>query len=135
MLPSMCISSFVIGPLIVIGALPPLEEQLAPHDINASRRGPIGLFLMDSSPVMVTSESNNAEIPVISLMVVPELRTSIVLSGACIFFVSTSSPSSVSSTAAPIDLTASAVALVSNDIRGLVILHLPPERADMMIAL
>ena len=82
MLPSMRITLSVGGPLMVTGALPSSEPQVTPHVARASSNGPMGLLLMDSSPVMVVSESNSAAMPVMSLMVVPEFLTSMILSGA-----------------------------------------------------
>ena len=135
MLPSMVTVSPFTGPLIVIGAFPPLDRHSTPHPDSASRSGPMGLLLMDSSPVIVVSESNNAAIPDMSLMVVPEFRTSIVLSGAWMPPESTSSLPSRSSTRAPMDRTASTVALMSREQSGLEISHLPPDSAAASAAL
>ncbi len=135
MLPSMTILSPFTGPLIVMVALPPSEAHLAPHPSSAFSSGPIGLLLMDSSPVIVVSESKRAASPVMSLMVVPEFRTSIVLSGAWSLEVSTESPPSIGSMTAPMDLIASAVAFVSKDSRGFLTEHLPSDSAAIIIAL
>ncbi len=135
MLPSTVTESPFTGPLIVIGALPPSDLHSTPHPSRASSRGPMGLLRMDSSPVMVVSESNRAAMPDISLIVVPEFRTSIVLSGAWIPSDSTVSLPSPSVTRTPIDLTASAVALMSREHKGLSTSHLPPERAAASTAL
>ena len=134
-LPSMHILFPSTGPLILIGALPSFDSQRTPQPFKALRSGSMGLFITESSPTIVVSESNNAAIPVMSLMVVPEFSTSIIILGARISLDPTQMRSSAQSMDAPIVIMASAVALVSNESSGLVITHFPRESAAKMIAL
>ena len=113
------------GPWTVTGGNPLSDEQDTPQDDSASRRGPMGLFFSDSSPVMVTGRSNMEQIPVNSLIVVPEFLASTAIDGA-----DRSPPSMValapsSDTDAPIALHASIVVSVSADRRQLSMTDLP----------
>ena len=106
------------GPLMVTGGSPSLDVQVDPVLSRAFRRGPIGLFLSDSSPVMVDSPSNMEQIPAKILMVVPEFSAS-TNPGAWRFPPTMVQPSSSSVAVAPIALQAASVALVSADMRAL----------------
>ena len=116
-LPSMETGPPRFGPCTVTGGSPPLEEQATPQVPRACRRGPMGLFLRDSSPVMVTGRSNDEHMPVRILMVVPEFMASIGAAGALRSPPSTVASCPSSDTDAPIALQASMVASVSADSR------------------
>ena len=113
-----------LGPLTVTGGSPLSDPQTVPVCSSAERSGPIGLFLRESSPVMVDSPSNIEQMPAKILMVVPEFSAS-TNPGAWrsppVIVLTSPSPS----TSAPMALHAARVALVSADIRALETTDLP----------
>ena len=68
--------------MILIGALsfPSFETVFTPKGFKASKRAPIGRVLSESSPVKITSLSDNAARLVMILSVVPEFARSIMSS-------------------------------------------------------
>ena len=136
---SISISPPSILPHTFIGALPSLEETFTPRSFSAFRRGMLGLFLREESPVNSTHSTHRDEIAVKNLSVVPEFLASIASFGALIPLepskpiISKSFPRLL--IFAPNALHAPMVELVSSERSGFLILHKPVERAATEIAL
>ena len=109
--------------LTITGALPSslLDLHQTPRLLKASRRGFIGLLLMDSSPVSIAYPLGaRAEIAVKNLSVVPELPTSMTSSGVLKAPPLTRTLRPSSRTPAPRSVHAFFVASVSRDLSGLI---------------
>ncbi len=127
----------MIGPVTLMGGRPvcPRYETFAPSWPSASTSGAMGLFTRLPSPVSVVDEGSRDAMPVMSLMVVPEFFASMTdvagpRSSQCM-----STEVELVWTVAPMVWSASRVAFVSSDIRGLLSTNGPYVRAPSTIAL